>query len=258
MGYYQPMTASGFVGILVAAMVILIVATPVAIVIGLGFAILKVWELVQQSKTKEEPVATGAPEVPDEADATQERNAFRKHVDIGDAGIDVWFHPSKGVIKRTVRVRNKELVAKHGEKFNLPQLDLVDPDNVEEIVEQSVREVRDKFGIGTTVKAGTPERERKPRQKRAKATTSYTGEVIRYGMETHEGKTGQYESFTLHLFDTEAAAPHEMHGADLQRAIKEAGVVPGDQVKVEILGSTPVALGAGKTGNKTLWSVSKI
>lgn len=56
-GYYQPMTASGFVGILVAAMVILIVATPVAIVIGLGFAILKVWELVQQSKTKEEPVS---------------------------------------------------------------------------------------------------------------------------------------------------------------------------------------------------------
>ena len=203
-----------------------------------------------------------APEETAEKSATSnegnELKPFRKHVDIGDAKIDVWVHPDKGLIKRTVRVHNKELAAKHGEKFNLPQLDLVDPDSVEEIVEQSVREVRDKFGVASTVKAGMPERERKPRQKRAKATASYTGEVIRYGMETHDGKTGQYESFTLHLFDTEAAAPHEMHGADLQRAIKEAGVVPGDQVKVEILGSTPVALGAGKTGNKTLWSVSKI
>ncbi len=270
----KPVTIGQAFGGGVVAIFLLIVPMPVAMLMGLFILILaadKIAEEVMRNKATGKPnpektnalakFATKLTAIREDAEENQraEFKKFRKHIDIGNAAIDVWFHPDEGLAKRVVRIRDKALAEKFGEKLNLEEIEVVNFDEVDGIVEQTVREVKEKFSIGDTAKAvTTPPRERKSTRTKAKAATSYTGEIIRFGMETREGKEGKYDTFALHLFDDQAGAPHELCGTDLQRAIKEAGVQPGDTVKVESLGRTQVPLGNGRTGFKNLWSVSKV
>lgn len=245
-------------GGLLVALMMLVAAIPVAILTGIVIAFTMVRKLLAKKEATNETVEENAVEEEVKTQSGQ-RKKFRKHVDIGDAAVDLWFHPEEGVVKRVVRFHNKKLAEEHGEKLKLPEIDLIDIGAADALVAQTVDEIRSKFSIGHAAKVAQPAGKRAAAIPQAKASASYTGKIIRFGMETHDGNGGKkFEAFTLHLFDAQAGAPHELRGADLQRAIKEVGARPGDMVKVDSLGRTPVSLGEGKTGFKNLWSVVKV
>lgn len=245
-----------WIGGLVMATILLVVAAPVALAVGL------VWggSIIYKACTAKEEGPATEPESNVENEASV-NTKFRRHFDIGKAVVDVWFHPEEGVAKRVMRIRDEALAEQlHGKKHKLPDVAYSDTGDVEKIVEQTISEVQAKLG-NVTMLSTSRNPSVKPvvkidKRKAASAKTTHTGEVIRYGMEEKEGRDGPYRTFSLYIFDQDAGAEHEVgRGVDLERAIKEAGVIPGDTVKVESLGQTEVNLANGTTGKKNLWSV---
>lgn len=230
-----------YTAIMVTVVLLLIIAVPLAILLGSVTAISHIAKRLFRKKTTIEAKEEYEP-------AKNGKNSFRRHVNMGNIAVDVWFYPDKNLIKRVVRIRDKVLAEKYGRKLNLDSIEDADFNEADSIVEQTVREVKNKFRIKTT----------KAVVNLPRTNIAYTGEVIRFGMETREGKDGKYDTFVLHLLDDQVDAPHELRGSDLQRAIKEAEVQIGDAVKVESLGRTPVQLGNSKTGFKNLWAITKI
>lgn len=279
-------TATHFLGFIIGGIIILIVAAPIALLIGTLIALKKAmdWMKAEKEATKEAIEAAKATEEESEVANVVESESsaaavpaepgktFRKHINLGEAAVDVWFHPDSGVARRTVRINDKALAEQHGEKFKLPEIQYIEAGDVETIMQQTIGEVKTKLGLTATaakvVKASKIAKTAKvaktvavgtevPRA-HAKAQSSYTGEILRLGMEEKDGREGPYQTYTLHIFDQQAGAPHQLCGTDLERAVKEAGVAPGDRVTVESLGRTQVTLGNGKAGHKNLWSVSKV
>lgn len=222
----------------------------------------------------EEPnsASDDTPEAKPESAASAKK--YRKHADLGQAVVDVWFDPEAGKTKRTVRVRDEKLAETLGAKFQLPEIDYIDEGEAEAIMEQTINEVKAKLegrpftAEVRSVKPKPKKPEGKPAGKtgsvpkgppRLKPKSRHTGEILHYGPERKiDGKGSEYETFALHLLDKTTTETHEMCGVDLQRAIRESRVKIGDQVAIEFLGKTQVTLPDGSTGNKNLWSVSKI
>lgn len=262
MGHYNNAASDPgyWIGALVVGAAFVAIAFPVALLIAVIWLGIKFWKVFNTKEVVPETVPE--PEVEKPANTGKK---FRKHVDIGPAAVDVWFHPESGVAKRVLRVRDEALAAQlGGKKLKLPELEYISPDDVEDIVERTISEVQAKLGTTTIAPAvapvtapATPAKAAK--RKGAAAKTTHVGEALRFGMEEKDGKDGPYRTFCLYIFDRDAGAEHEVgRGVDLERAIKEAGVNPGDMVKVASLGRTAVTLGNGTAGYKNLWSVEKV
>lgn len=261
MGHYNNAASDPgyWIGALVMGAVFFVVATPIVILVVSIWLAVKLWKAFT---TKDAVPVTEPESAVEEASSTGK--PFRKHVDIGAAAVDVWFHPESGVAKRVMRIRDEALAAQlGGKKLKLPEVEFIDPGDVEDIVARTISEVQAKLGPSPiasnveSVKVAIPPKAEQ--RKAAAAKTTHVGEIIRYGTEAKDGKDGPYRTFCLYIFDRDAGAEHEVgRGVDLERAITEAGVNPGDMVKVKSLGRTPVTLGDGSTGHKNLWSVEKV
>lgn len=285
MGRYQSSPLMFILGFVGTAIVVLIVAAPVALGISVAAGI---WYVVKQ-KRNEQPAVNVQAGSHEKVAATrfieeaggyraEYEGAYRQHVDLNFAGVDVWVYPRMGITRRTVRVKDAALVEKFGRRVKLEDV-TIKGTNVQEIVEATTREVRNLLAPNTALptesvtkqiesssdrrdkaRAKAHKQEREQRQQlrpKAKARASYSGEVIRYGLEEKDGRKGPYMTFCLHILDSEAGAPHQLSGVDLERAIKEAGVAPGDQVVVESLGRASITLDDGSAGYKNLWNVRK-
>lgn len=288
MGHYQVMPPMFFVGFMATVILILIFAAPVALTGGMVAAVVYVAKKMKARKTEQAaPTAqsdsTASTRFIQEAGGYRAEydGAYRQHVDLGVAGVDVWVYPRMQMVRRTVRIKDATLAEKFGQRMKLEDV-MLEGVSVQDIVTTTTGEVRNLLSIASSahtesvkkvdggnvdrkararIKAHKQEREQsqnqRQRQLKAKAKASYVGEVIRFGMEEKNGREGPYQTFCLNLLDTEAGAPHQLSGVDLERAIKDAGVTPGDKVVVENLGRTSITLGDGSTGYKNLWNVRK-
>lgn len=265
---YNTPPAAAIFGMLIAGLLVILAFGPVALAFGLIYLVKK---LIDWYRMKEAANEESAAE--DEVTQQVTDKKYRKHVDVGDAAVDVWFHPETSVAKRTIKIRDKALAEQLGSnKLKLSDVEFLDPNEVDAIVAQTISEVKAKLE-GKGAKIVAPEAPAKPAKAKAKQKTvekgtstprvvnSHTGRIISFGVEEKEGKgdrKGNYHTFCLQIHDQQAGAPREMCGVELQRAVKNAGVKPGDLVRVDFHGKTLVSLPNEESAYKNLWSVQKV
>lgn len=115
-----------------------------------------------------------------------------------------------------------------------------------------------KAAESTTVKPRV-ERKAKAPQKRE---VSYRGTLLEAGMaEKTSSKSGEGEKkfpwYRVLIHDDKLGGENALWGNDLERAIKESGAQPGEQIELGVVGDTEV-MHRGKPKTKTIWAVSKI
>jgi hypothetical protein len=109
-----------WIGAIVVGALFFAVAAPIALAVGFIWVMKKVYDAFYPKEVTQEQTADVEENARSEAAA---RNNFRKHVNIGAAAMDVWFHPAKGVARPVLRIRNKRLAERMGgEKFNLAEI----------------------------------------------------------------------------------------------------------------------------------------
>lgn len=219
---------------------------------------------------------------------------MRKRVELGKVDVDLWFYPNLGKVSRTVRVRNRALVNKIGERMRLADLETNDLvraemqtiEEVEALLEahkpkvkaktletKPLEEVQTKVAavappetnprktVDTVSVAESSTAAQKPKTVEKNAQTKklvYRGELLKFGVETHsDANGGQYSCFCIHIHDMDANAAQKIIGTDLERAIKESGAVSGDAIEVALMGETQT-FNHNRRGKKKLWSVTKI
>ncbi len=88
-----------------------------------------------------------------------------------------------------------------------------------------------------------------------KAEEVHEGRVEFMGtMERQDGRGRSYPQYGIDLFDERLQLTDRVWGADLQRCVQIAGVSIGDRIRVEFMGTRPLA--GGKT--KRLYQITKL
>lgn len=86
---------------------------------------------------------------------------------------------------------------------------------------------------------------------------AYRGVFLEAGsVQRNKGKRS-FNHFRVLLHDDKLGADIPLWGVDLERAIEEAGVSPGDRIEAGIVGDTEVLI-HGSAKEKVIWSVTKI
>lgn len=85
----------------------------------------------------------------------------------------------------------------------------------------------------------------------------YQGTLVRAGVERRTGVKNPYDCYCVTFVDKALDHEQQVWGTDLERAIDEAGVVPGDRVRIVLVGETPVNH-RGRSSMKKIWSVEKV
>lgn len=86
---------------------------------------------------------------------------------------------------------------------------------------------------------------------------TYRGRLVRSGVETNTTVSKPYESFCVTYEDEQLGANQQLWGADLNRALRESGAQPGDQIEILSVGSTDVTI-AGQSKRKRVWAINKL
>lgn len=314
-GATAPGAAGGFVGSLLGIFFGVVIGGLIGAVVtvlgavfnlaafGLNKALKR--EIVSLDVVTEEPVANAEADsvgtqqsIPDLPPDLQWNKRFeeqtRKRVELGKVDVDLWFYPNLGKVTRTVRVRNKALLAKLGERMRLADIetnDLVQAElqtiqEIEALLEgykpkakAKSQEVKPSEQVQTkiekaavlentqnnpaeevpVVKSSTAAPKAKVVQKQPQTKKLvYRGNLLKYGMEQHsDANGGQYSCYCIHIDDFDANAAQKIVGTDLERAIKESGAEIGDAIEVALVGETQT-FNHGNRGKKKLWSVVKL
>jgi len=95
-------------------------------------------------------------------------------------------------------------------------------------------------------------RKRPPRSK-----VTYRGVFVEAGTAERSKGNRTFSQFRVLLHDDTLHAEIPLWGTDLERAVAEAGVLPGDRIEAGIVGDTQVLI-RGESMPKVIWTVSKI
>lgn len=213
-------------------------------------------------------------------DAVQAADAI-KVVSVGrQARIHLRFYRDE--VQRTVVMLTKQLVAQHGKRVRLDPINMREHDE-EFVVQDSIKQAQSIIdGVKKPVKVkamasvqesasiapnepelqpepevqNTPEKTRS-RKVRNEGVVAYIGTLLSCGVETRTGVRVPYECYCVTIHDENLKSENQLWGTDLERAVQESSVMPGDRIKVAMIGETPVAV-AGQSKRKKVWQIEKL
>lgn len=205
----------------------------------------------------EQPSPAFSERAPDLSSSTMQE----KVLDDG-AILRIFFYPKAGVARRRL--------IQGGERIQMEDLSYSDKAKV---IEQTLVELKqaNKAVLGTGNTAPVVQNSPMPAEKNMskqkpdipiemqppKKEVSYRGMLAKCGVERREDVSLPYDCYCIHLADQLLGVVNKLWGTDLQRAVQQAGVEPGDTIEVSVVGETPVFSG-GKAKTKKVWSIVKL
>ena len=200
-------------------------------------------------------------------------------VDVASGKVRMVFYPHLGVVKRTLIIKSKAAEKRLGcKRMVLADLAVSSTKGLEAAVEQTKIDVRkitavakpDSANLHRPAKAasikdqpvsetvqqpkaaaeGNPQdpvsgKEEPPPKKIDRAPeykeVAYRGELLFHGFDWRGEDEKRYKSYCLDIHDENVGSKHRVWGADLERAVKDAGVAIGDRIEVAQTGKITTA-----------------
>jgi hypothetical protein len=172
------------------------------------------------------------------------------------------FYPKAGVVRRRL--------IKDGKRVQMDDMSYSDKTAaIERTLDEIKQGNKPVLGTGNTApviqNSPVPSNKIEPVQKQEthiemrppKKEVSYRGVLAKCGIERREDVSSPYDCYCIHLADQLLGVVNKLWGTDLQRAVQQSGVEPGDAIEVSVVGETPVFSG-GKTRTKKVWSIVKL
>jgi hypothetical protein len=192
----------------------------------------------------------------------------------------IWAYRGQSVVKRSVKITNKELadaIGAHTFPLRTRQwpanssIDFVEDQCIDDaeafLAEKCKGEVRAAKRVvdktpATNVSTGESDAPEKPSRRSAqaksavkpyahvpvKAIESHVGTLTNAGVFPRSMGDRQFEQYAIDVFKPEIGSDHRLWGADLERALEAAGARPGDKVRIDYTGASKTAGADGKGG----------